>query len=271
MENNKRYSLLEILNLQLFANEHNEDEEDDDDEDDDLEEDDFEEDEEEKEPSGKEEPSKKKQSREDNSKFAQQRREREQKEREEKLKKEAYVKGQLDSTKTNTFTGQVIQDEYDLQIYQLQQKIKENGGDPIEDLPRELAKLEREKADKLKKEVEQKRVQEEKVKNDYIQIKEKYPKLDVKELLQNKTFERFSKARLADESLVEIYEDYLEFKKEVESSFKKSIEEKKKKEEAKRESTTPASTTLQNNTSKSKFSALSQEDKIKILKREGLI
>ena len=186
------------------------------------------------------------------------------------MKKEAYVKGQLDSTKYNSFTNDEIKDEYDLKIYQLQQKIKENGGDPIEDLAKEMAKLEREKANQKSKEEQSKKEQEEKAKRDYKEIKEKYPKLDVADLLKNKNFELYARARVEKDSLLTIYEDYLALKKSFEENYAKEQEEKESKEKAKKESTTPGSSSLRSKTN-SKYSSLTPEQRIEILKKQGYI
>ena len=272
MENNNN-KLLEILNLQLFAEEEIEDEKDEDNEEHPLDDNDFEDDDE---PSGnekenKENTSKTKQSREENSRQAQLRREREQKEKEEKLKREAYVKGQLDSTKVNTFTNQEITDEYDLEIYKLQQKIKERGGDPIEDLPRELAKIEREKAQKLSQEQELEKARNEKAKNDYKEIKEKYPRLDVNNLLQDPNFKAFSKKRIESESLLELYEDFKEFKKSIVNSYKLEQEEKRKKEESKDDNKAPGISSIVNNEKAKSYTELTEAERYEQLRKEGLI
>lgn len=270
MENNTN-KLLEILNLQLFAEDIEDDDEDN--KQDPLDDNDFEDDDDE--PSGNKEnnehTSKNKQSREENSRQAQLRREREQKEKEEKLKKEAYVKGQLDSTKVNTFTNQEITDEYDLEIYKLQQKIKANGGDPIEDLPKELAKIEREKAQKVQQEAEDKKKQDDKVKNDYKEMKEKYPKVDVMGLIQDETFKAFSKSRIENESLLSIYEDYKVFKKSVVEAYKLEQEEKRKKAEAKEETKTPGISSINNKEKTKSYLEMTEAEKEEILRKEGFI
>jgi len=121
---------------------------------------------------GKEEDSKPtKQSQSQNAKYAQQRREAEAKAKAEKeardkelqlAKEEGYRKGQIDATKTNPFTEEPIEDDYDFEIYQIQQELDKQGRDPIKELPRELARRRREmaKAEKEKAEEEAKSKQE---------------------------------------------------------------------------------------------------------------
>ena len=269
MENNKSVSLLEILNLQLFA-----EDDDKDNEEENLDEDDFDDSEEDKEkdkePSGKEneEETKKKQSREENTKFAQLRREKEQKEREEKLKKEAYVKGQLDSTKTNTFTGQPIEDEYDLKIFQLQQKIKANGGDPIEDLPKELARIDRENALDLRKKQEEELKQKEKTANDIKEFKTQFPKVDAVKLLEDPTFKKYCIGRIDKDSLVDIYKDYQEMKKVFVDEYKAKLKEKEALEKAK--NPPPSADSISGKNGKS-YLEMTREERIQYLKATGQI
>ena len=272
METNNKLSLLEVLNLQLFAEEdNNEDIEDDDKEEESLDENDFEDedDKENKEPSGDKDTSKKKQSREKNSIYAQQRREKEQKEREEKLKREAYVKGQLDSTKINSFTGQPIEDEYDLKIYQLQQKIKANGGDPIDDLPKELARLDRENAQSLLAEKEKERERNEKMKEDIKNFQTQFPKVDAVKLMQDKNFELFSKNRIGEDSLADIYKEYNEIKKAIIDEYKQQLKEKE--EKAKAKESTPSSSSIGKVTKEKSYLEMTKEERIEHLRKNNMI
>lgn len=154
-----------FLNIQLFAEDDDPNEKENEEEKVELDDSDFEEDS--KDDDLKEETKKKPQQ--DKATNAQQaearrkreREEKERKEREEKIKEESYLKGKLDSTKTNEFTDEPIEDEYDLKILELQRKIKAQGGDPIADLPKYLAKQERElnqskkaENDKVSKDIE---------------------------------------------------------------------------------------------------------------------
>ena len=269
---NKKHSLLEILNLQLFAEEETEDTNDNE-----LDEEDFEDDNSNsnEEPSGTQETSTKQpQSRKENSRQAQLRREREEKEkkqREEKLRKDAYLQGQLDSTKVNTFTNKEIKDEHDLKIYQLQLKIKEEGGDPIEDLPEYLSKLEREETQKRVQEEETRQKGKTKVENDLKEFKEKYPKVNLTEVLQDNDFKQFSEGRLEHESLINVYETFKKFEKNIIAKYKKELEEKNKQENAKKEGKTPGSSTVQSQSSSKTYLQMTDEERHAQLKKEGLI
>lgn len=147
------------LDIQFFA-EENEDEDDDisDDEIDDPDDEDEDEEEEESKEEGekdKGEEEKRKQSQAQNAKYAQQRREAEAKAKAEKeaqareakrREDEAYRKGLREGVKENPYTHKAIEDDYDLEIYQIQLDLDNRGLNPTEDLPDELARRRREKA-----------------------------------------------------------------------------------------------------------------------------
>lgn len=137
-----------ILNIQLFAEDDDQDKKEDEKEKVYLDEDDFEDNSNGDDQKNKTEK-KPQQDKETNAQQAEARRkrekeEKERREREEKIKEESYLKGKLDSTKVNEFTDEPIEDEYDLKVYEMQKKIKAQGGDPVTDLPKYLAKQERE-------------------------------------------------------------------------------------------------------------------------------
>lgn len=205
------------LNLQLFA----EEKKDPNDEEENLDDEDFEEDFEENEDAHNQSKKNQKtsQSDEENARQAEIRRQKEQKEKEERIRNEAYEKGkkeaELNSNKTNPFTNSAIEDEFDLKIYRLQEKIKNSGGDPINDLPKELAKLEREKANQLKIEQEKKNQDEAKVQADIEEFKKTYSNVDLKKLTENSSFKKFAEGKWGNISLVKIYDSYMTFKKEL--------------------------------------------------------
>lgn len=262
------------LNLQYFADEEKEDEEDET-----LKDEDFDEDEEENDSENQndeedtENSSKKKQSQEENARQAKLRREKEQKERaerEEQIRKEAYEKGKLDSTKTNEFTNKPIQDVYDLKIYELQKKIKENGGNPIEDLPAELAKIEREEAQKRDAASKQKQNEDSKILDDIKSFSAKYEDVDIKELFRDEIFSDYIEGKLGKSSLIEVYEKFLKMKSKLLSLSAKDEENKKDENDAKKRGGSPGQ-----NGSKKKdpttYSKMSKEEKINELRKQGLI
>ena len=164
-----------------------------------LDEDDFdEEDDEEEEESSEENKGGKggKQSREENAKqaAARRKREEEQKKHDEEIRQKAFEEGKkagrLESSKVNTFTDEPIEDEYDLKIFEIQKQIKAEGGDPIKDLPKRLAKLNREEEQTRKTKEEETKKSSEAAKND---IKTSLPKLEVLLKLRRSTTMKTSK------------------------------------------------------------------------------
>lgn len=263
------------LNLQLFADDGDEEDE----EIDDLEDDDFDDEvdeESENQHKDDEDTKKKKQSQEENARQAKLRREKEQKEkeaREEQIRKEAYEKGKIDATKVNPFTNKPIEDKYDLKIYELQKKIKDKGGDPIADLPSELAKLEREEARKQSDAALAKAKEDENILKDIEDFKSKYKDVDVKALLNDPLFDKFSNGKLGNgkDSFIKVYEDFLEFKKLVSSSKDDEEEQKKRESDAKKKGSAPSSNGGKTKDEKTSYSKMSKEERIKLLKKQGLI
>lgn len=267
------------LNLQYFADDEDKEEKNNEE----LDDADFEDEKDEKDSENQHEDdkdsnqsTKKKQSQEENARQAKLRREKEQKEkeaREERIRKEAYEKGKLDATKINPFTNKPIEDNYDLKIYELQKKIEESGGHPIDDLPTELAKLEREEAKKKKVAEEEKAKEDQKILNDISDFKTKYKNVNVKELLSNPLFDKFSNGKLGNgkDSLIKVYEDFLEFTKLVSSSKEEEEKQKKADEEAKKKGIAPSPNGGKTKDEKSSYSKLSEEERIKELKKQGLI
>lgn len=201
--------------------------------------------------------SKKKQSRAENAKFAQQRREaKAAKDREEEIRKEAYAKGKkdgkLEASKVNTFTNEPIKDEFDLEVFELQKKIEEEGGDPVSDLPKRWAALRREsvakaKEEKAKSEESTKKVEEDT--KDFIKFIGSNKKAS--EIFKDKNFQLFINGRLGSKPLKELYQDYQAFKESLGISDKV-------KESATDKATMPS--TIGNTSTKKKIEDMTSEE-----------
>lgn len=232
-------------------------------EDEDLDLDDFE-DEEQEEKEEKEESSKEEQDKEERARQAKLRREREAREREQRekaIKDEAYLKGQLEATKVNPYTNEPIDDEYDLKILKVQKELEKEGKDPIADLPKRLAQLNRSADLEAKKEESARKEREDAIDNDIKDFKSKYPKVDIFKLLNDQDFKDYSDGRLGvkgGKSLAQIYEDFERFK----SKYTKKEEESHK---------APPSPNGGRKTEKTSYSEMSEEQRIAELKRQGLI
>lgn len=198
------------------------------------------------------------------------RREREAKEqqaREKAIEEKAYLKGKLDSTKVNTFTNEPIEDEYDLKIYEIQKELDKEGKDPITDLPKRLAELNRNAGKKAKEEADSKKEREDAIDKDISDFRAKYPKVNVAELLKDPDFKDYSDGRLGikgGKSLAQIYEDFEKFKSKY---VTKKVEEEEEDDGKK----SPPSPDGGRKHQKTSYSTMSEEDKIKELKRQGLI
>ena len=85
--------------------------------------------------------------------------------REQEIRNKAILETQLEMVKVNPYTNEKIVDEEDLKIYKIQKQLEEDGKDPIDDLPKKIAELnrlenkkradEQEKQNKLQKEAEE--------------------------------------------------------------------------------------------------------------------
>lgn len=243
-----------FLNIQLFAEDDDPNEKEEEKEKAELDDSDFEEDSEDDDQ--KEETKKKpQQDKATNAQQAEARRkrekeEKERKEREDKIKEESYLKGKLDSTKMNEFTDEPIEDEYDLKILELQRKIKAQGGDPIADLPKYLAKQERE-INKSKK------AENEKVSKDIESYRKSHPTATNEDI-----------AKIINHPLGSKYLGKLTLE-EVSELINETSSVAKEKEVKKTAKKMPSSTT--GNKTETSYSQKSEKERIEELRKAGLI
>lgn len=187
----------------------------------------------------------KKQSKEKNHEYAEARRAKKQKYEEEleKARKEGYEKAQkqfnLDQNKLNVFTNEPIKDEFDLKIYELQKKIKEQGGDPLNDLASTIANEKRTQNLKAKEDEERKKQTSENVKKQISEFRSTFPDVNYEETLkEGSPFRTFADGKLGGkDSIATIYKSYLEFKKAIIDSSTLQQEE----ENGKKQSYSPSS------------------------------
>ncbi len=179
-----------------------------------------------------------------NSHYAEMRREKERKEREErearenKIKEDTKLETKLGIIKKNPYTNTDIVDEEDLKVYELQQKIEEEGGDPIEDLPKKIAQInrERKKAEEAKNKEQLER--QEALKRDIDNFHKEYPKVDLEKLANDEEFIKFSSDKVGRWTTKEIYEAY---KSRIVDKKEKEIKDKTIDENSKRLTKTPSS------------------------------
>lgn len=216
------------------------------------------------------------QSKEERAKQARDRRERELKEREEQIRQEAYEKGKKDgalgASKKNEFTNEPIADEYDLKVYEVQKKIKESGGDPIADLPKELARIDRENASRKAAADKTKSDGDAKIDKDLKEAMSAYPEYGsaekMKGLMSDPEFSDYADGKLGTKPLKEIIASFKAFKAKYgdKDAEKKRAEE----EEAKRKASAPGSNGKPPKPKKP-YAEMTKEEKIEELKRQHLV
>lgn len=161
---------------------------------------------------------KKEQSKEERANFAQKRREKEER---EKAIQEAYKKGRIEAFKgrMNPFTNTIMQDEADIEIYEAMCKLESEGKDPIADYANYTADKRREES----RERERQKEIEEKAKKDVEDFVDKYPKVNLSELLEDPIFKDYIEGK--SKPLVELYDNFVELKNKFRSESIKQAEQ----------------------------------------------
>lgn len=150
------------------------------------------------------------QSKEENSKYAQARRKAE---LEFKKKEEAaYKRGKFEAFKgkVNPYTSTEITDENDFEVYEEMCEIAKKGRDPVADFIQYTTDKRREE----KKALEEKEKINEEAKKDIEEFTEKYPDLNLSELLNDEDFKDYIDGKR--KPLVQLYENY----KKLENKFR---------------------------------------------------
>ena len=157
---------------------------------------------------------KKTQSKSVNARFAQERREREAqaKAKAEKEAREAerraYVKGQVDTLKTNPYTGDPITDETDLEQYKVMKELDEKGDDPLKGFAKAWADRTRSEMSKREQAQVKKAEEAKQAQKEVDDLVAAYPGLDVPALVKDDAFQKFASGKYGRWTLTEIYETY---------------------------------------------------------------
>lgn len=151
-----------------------------------------------------------KQSSEENAKYASIRRKAEE-DAQKKIKEaetKAYEKGRLEAYKgkINPYTNKPIIDSSDIEVYEMMYKLEQEGKDPINDLPNALSDRRREE----QKAIAEERDRNEKARKELEDFQEKYPDVNVQELLNDSFFNDYISGKT--KSLTELYEGFNNFK-----------------------------------------------------------
>lgn len=160
--------------------------------------------------------SKKGQSKAMNAKFAAERREREARAKAEREAREAerkaYVKGQLDTLKTNPYTEEPIADEIDLEQYKLMKELDDAGKDPVRGFAKAWAERTRseamKKADAEKESQAKSKAEADRAKAEVDDLLAAYPDADAAALAKDNGFQQFASGKYGRWTLTEIYEAY---------------------------------------------------------------
>lgn len=198
-----------------------------------------------------------------NSDFAEKRRAKEAQEREAKLKKEAKTQAELEVIKKNPYTEEPIEDEEDLKVYKLMKEIDDEGGDPIADLPKRIAKIER---DKVKAETEKAN----KIKEEVADLRRAYPDVDMRALGNDQELLDLADEKQGRWTLTECYE-YLTMKRaKAEAKKEEQKEDKSVKENAKKVTKVPSSNSNGGKKETSTdYMEMSDEEFLKLQKNNG--
>lgn len=160
---------------------------------------------------------------------AEKRREREAKEEaiRKKIEQESYRKGIVDAVGgVNPYTNEEIKDEADIDEYLLMRKLEKEGKDPIEDYASAVKGEKRAKAQEAEAEKNRKA--------EVAEFAQRFPNVDMTALLQDPRFGKFAGKRVQNETLANVYADYLEFTQGEEAVIEKKATVKAKQAEMKK-------------------------------------
>lgn len=147
----------------------------------------------------------------------------------ESIREEAYRRGIAEGRlkafygKVNQYTGEVIKDRADLEVYEIMQRLEQEGKDPIADFYKYTV-------DTTRKRVESQAQYEQMARdrqNDMEEFINTNPNIDIDLLMEDPLFVRLCRNRLGNDSLSNIYADYQYIKEvnsqNVEQAVRKSL------------------------------------------------
>lgn len=164
----------------------------------------------------------KKQDKKTNAEYAQKRREQERLEQERKaLERQAELRGIRKALKnTNPYTDEPMETDEDVEFYLTQVEMEKEGLDPLSLKDYKTFQLKNQAATKQTKQ------REEFLRKDSEEFVKKYPSVKVDELFADTRFKKFSKGKLGNVPLAEIYEDYQEFISEIDTKAQELAEKR---------------------------------------------
>ena len=135
-----------------------------------------------------------------------------------KAKREAYIEGIKKSTNgVNSFTGQPIKDDVDVEVYETMCEMTEKGLDPVEDYYKYIAEKRRNEKEQLRVQNEQKEKENQKLNNEIAEFINSYGEDTFKNVLNDPEFDEFSKDLVGAIPLKKIYERFLKYNAQMEN------------------------------------------------------
>ena len=139
-----------------------------------------------------------------------------------KAKREAYIEGIKKSTNgVNSFTGQPLKDEVDVEIYETMCEMSEKGLDPVEDYYKYTAEKRRTEKEQLRIQNEKKEQENQKLNGEISDFIKSYGEETLKNVLNDAEFEEFSKDLVGAIPLKTIYERFLKYNAKMEDKAEK--------------------------------------------------
>ncbi len=118
--------------------------------------------------------------------------------------------------KSNPWTGEAIEDEYDVEEYLAMQALANEGKDPMTEYPKQLKANKRTAAQAAKEKADSEAQKQSRAQAGLQEFSEKYPGVNVQELFADGDFIKFAMSALEVVSLTSVYEAYLPIKTEKE-------------------------------------------------------
>lgn len=118
--------------------------------------------------------------------------------------------------KSNPWTGEAIEDEYDVEEFLAMQALADKGEDPTTAYPKQIKANKRSAAQTAKEKAEGEAQKQTRAQEGLKEFREKYPDVNVQELFADEDFLKFGKSALEVVSLSGVYEAYLPIKTERE-------------------------------------------------------
>ena len=116
--------------------------------------------------------------------------------------------------KSNPWTGEAIEDEYDVEEYLAMQALANEGKDPMTEYTKQLKANKRTAAQTAKEKAQGEAQKQTRAQAGLQEFAEKYPGVKVQELFADEDFLKFGKEALETVSLTKVYEAYLPIKEE---------------------------------------------------------